>query len=236
MGCSEMVAPQPKPGSCASRGDPTQVGQVLLGVVSLVRRLVVFRQQSLNGVHDFAPSLVRAQLGSRELLPIENWSAHVVRVRIVRPAKAYAGLLGCDVVYWNPAAILLLLMNQFRSKQLDWRSKVGVNHRHVSCDVIVKELRRHGNADVTIIPHLSIMSIRPFLSFWPALAGAVLLTACATIPTAKAVCPTIRAYQPADVAALTAELKTLDKHGAVAQAIVEYRRLRDELRTCQAIP
>lgn len=62
------------------------------------------------------------------------------------------------------------------------------------------------------------------------------LAACNTIPTAKAVCPAIRAYQPADVAALTAELKTIDRHGPVAQAVVEYRRLRDELHACQATP
>ena len=69
------------------------------------------------------------------------------------------------------------------------------------------------------------------------LLAALLLAACATpappTPTVK-VCPAIVTYSSADQAKASAELKALPSGDILAQFIVDYAALRQQVRACQA--
>ncbi len=71
------------------------------------------------------------------------------------------------------------------------------------------------------------------LRLLPLLIVPVLLTGCATASSDGVVCPVIVEYSPDFQARLADELAALPDNAALGQAMIDYGRVRAELRACR---
>ena len=68
-------------------------------------------------------------------------------------------------------------------------------------------------------------------------AATLALTGCQTCApiSDRTICPQIASYSQAEMLALSAEMDRLPPGSALGQAMVDYRRLRDQIRACWAL-
>lgn len=68
----------------------------------------------------------------------------------------------------------------------------------------------------------------------PLLIVPVLLTGCATANSDSAVCPPVIEYSPEFQGRLADELEALPEGSALERAMIDYGRVRSELRACRS--